>query len=471
MLKKSFYNSSKKMLLVTAVVTFPVISGQLISGNLTDKVKLGKKVFFDKNLSIYGNQSCASCHAVEVGFVGPNEIVNASGAVVEGSVSGRFGNRKPPSAAYAANSPILATMEVNDEVIFFGGNFYNGRATGHKLGNPAADQSQMPFVNPVEQGLPDSACVVYRVCNSGKYGKGALLERMMPGACDIKWPEKNEVKKVCKDKRKDKDNERLMLNDMPNDENGDDLNGVFGMLNLSPQDRLRSDDAYDQIGISIGAFEGSNLVNKFNSKFDAVMAGREVFTEQEALGFELFKGQGQCAACHTLEPGPNGEAALLTDFTYDNLGVPKNPENPWYSQVEFNPEGRGWVDLGLGGFLASTPTDLVPDYTAFAQSNMGKQKVPTLRNVDKRPYDGFVKAFMHNGYFKSLKGVVHFYNTRDTKPVCADSFTTEAGALEQRCWPVAEVEANVNRNELGDLGLSDQQEDAIVSFMKTLSDR
>ena len=80
-----------------------------------------------------------------------------------------------------------------------------------------------------------------------------------------------------------------------------------------------------------------------------------------------------------------------------------------------------------------------------------KVKVPTLRNVDKRPSPGFVKAFMHNGYFKSLKTVVHFYNTRDAKPRCNDHMTGEADALRIGCWPAPEVEANLNKDEMGDL--------------------
>ena len=86
---------------------------------------------------------------------------------------------------------------------------------------------------------------------------------------------------------------------------------------------------------------------------------------------------------------------------------------------------------------------------------MGKQKVPTLRNVDKRPYKKFVKAYGHNGYFKSLQEIVHFYNTRDV---------LSAG------WPPAEVLENINSTELGNLGLNLGQEFAIVSFLKTLSD-
>jgi len=84
---------------------------------------------------------------------------------------------------------------------------------------------------------------------------------------------------------------------------------------------------------------------------------------------------------------------------------------------------------------------------------MGKVKVPTLRNVDKRPDPEFAKAFGHNGYFKTMEDIVHFYNTRDTER-----------------WPPPEVARNVNTEELGDLGLTEEEEAAIVAFMKTLSD-
>jgi cytochrome c peroxidase len=177
------------------------------------------------------------------------------------------------------------------------------------------------------------------------------------------------------------------------------------------------------------------------------------------------------------DPGPGGAPPLLTDFTYDNLGVPRNPDNPFYRMPsEINPLGAAWVDLGLGGFLAETPVNnpdgsvLVPDYSAFSQENLGKQKVPSLRNVDKRPRRNFPKAYMHNGYFKTLEAVVHFYNTRDVKPRCPDPFTTEARALAQGCWPEPEVPQNVNVDELGNLGLTAEEEAAIVAFMRTLSD-
>jgi len=189
-------------------------------------------------------------------------------------------------------------------------------------------------------------------------------------------------------------------------------------------------------------------------------------TPEENLGLQVFKEKGHCANCHVLDKGPNGEPPLFTDFTFDNLGVPRNPENPWYTMpASFNPDGMKWLDLGLGEFLASRA-----DYRQFAKENDGKQKVPTLRNVDRRPSPTFIKAYMHNGYFKTLKGVVHFYNTRDVKQTCKNPLTREADAIMQNCWPEAQIKTNVNKNELGNLGLTEAEELALVKFMQTLSD-
>ena len=218
--------------------------------------------------------------------------------------------------------------------------------------------------------------------------------------------------------------------------------------------------------MSIAAYEDSSESNRFSSKFDAWQAGLVGLTKLERLGFNMFKGKAKCAACHVLEAGPNGEPALFTDFTFDNLGVPRNPDNPFYdAMTEFNPSGLDWIDQGLGAFLLTRT-----DYMKYGAENLGKQKVPTLRNLDKRPSPDFPKAYMHNGYFKTLEGVVHFYNTRDAKPVCPDRFITEADALDAGCWPEAEVSVNVNTKELGNLHLTSAQEAALVAFLKTLSD-
>ena len=215
---------------------------------------------------------------------------------------------------------------------------------------------------------------------------------------------------------------------------------------------------YDNIALSIAAYEDSPEVNAFYSKYDQTFGGGVKLSKQEQRGFALFRGKGQCHRCHI----SNGKQALFTDYTFDNLGVPKNPENPVY---DVDPD---FVDLGLGGFLER---DGYPEEVYLAER--GKQKVPTVRNVDLRTDDGFVKAYAHNGYFKSLEGIVHFYNTRDVKPSCESlglPDATEAVALNNDCWPEPEVAENVNTDELGDLGLTADEEAAIVAFLKALSD-
>jgi cytochrome c peroxidase len=371
---------------------------------LDDTEQLGKSIFFDETLSINGNQSCASCHGSQAGWTGPLSDINQHGAVYEGSIPGKFGDRKPPSAAYATFSPILYQ---DKQGLFIGGNFWDGRATGEKLGNPAADQAQGPFVNPVEQALGAPVDVVTRVC-AAAYGD-LFKDVWGAEACDA--------------------------------------------ANVSM--------AYDAIALSIAAYEASPEVNAFTSKYDHAFTGAVKLTKQEQRGFALFRGKGKCSRCHA----SNGKTALFTDFTFDNLGVPQNPENPAGVAPAF-------VDTGLGGFLVKAGYD-----ENVYEDEWGKQKVPTLRNVGKGSCEAepenpecIVKAYAHNGYFKSLAAIVHFYNTRDVKPTCANPLTTMGDALAQDCWPAPEVAENVNTDELGDLGLTANEEAAIVAFLKTLSD-
>jgi cytochrome c peroxidase len=393
-------NKSGKRFFIAAFIAGLVIlvgvSVAAAQSELTDMEKLGKAIFFDENLSLNGNQSCATCHAREAGWTGPDETINAHGAVYEGSVPGAFGDRKPPSSAYATLSPIFY---MDKKGLFVGGNFWDGRATGETLGNPAAEQAKGPFLNPVEQALPDAATLVAKVC-----------------AADY----------------------------------GDQFMEIWGEEICDPGNVSM---AYDAIGLTIAAYEGSPEVNAFTSKYDYSLKDQAKLTKQERQGFALFQGKGKCKLCHI----SSGAQPLFTDFTFDNLGLPKNPENPVYGQ---NP---GFIDPGLGGFLATRP-----EYAAYAADNMGKHKVPTLRNVNLGS-DTFTKAYGHNGYFKSLYGIVHFYNTRDVLPTCPGD-CTEAQALASNCWPAAEFAANVNTAELGDLGLTKAEEEAIVAFLKTLDD-
>lgn len=381
-------------------------SGAAGAAGLSEQEQLGKSIFFDSNLSINENQSCASCHNPAAGWTGATSEVNAGTVVYEGSVPGRFGNRKPPSSAYATTSPIFHYD--TKAGLFIGGNFWDGRATGERLGNPAAEQAQGPFLNPLEQALGSAADVIGKICSSSYTD--------------------------------------LFLN-------------VCGATACDP---VNVNSAYDCVGRSVAAFEGSPESNAFSSKFDAFLKGKAKLTPTELQGFGLFMGKAKCNKCHVISFGKKNGPALFTDYTFDNLGVPRYAANPFYhADPQYNPDGLDWVDPGLGGFLMSRP-----DYAALAGANKGKHKVPTLRNVDKRPNPMFVKAYGHNGYFKSLKEIVHFYNTRDVLPTCNPGETGE----KVSCWPPPEVPQNMNTAELGNLGLTDAQENSIVDFMKTLTD-
>jgi cytochrome c peroxidase len=411
-MRKDGFTAATTML---AAILLASLGAQTAPSKLSPMEELGKKLFFDKNLSSPAGQECAVCHGPSVGFTGPDEHVNRAGGVYEGAVKGRFGNRKPPASAYAGWNPKL---HVNSAGEFVGGMFWDGRATGDVLGDPLAEQAMGPFLNPLEQNMPDAKSLVLAVKRSEYAG---LFEKVFgPGSLEA-----------------DKD----------------------------PQ------AAYAKIGRAIAAYERSAEVNPFSSKFDdfwraAKAKGLDVasigesnmkdfrnfgLNERELAGLTLFNTKGLCAVCHVLTP-VDGKPPVFADYRYDNLGIPRNPGNPFYSQGRaFNPDGADWIDTGLGGFL-----ETVDAYKSAAAANMGKHRTPTLRNVDKRPTPGFVKAFMHNGYFKSLKDVVHFYNTRDV-----------AGAG----WPPPEVAANLNKTEMGILGLTGAEEEAIVDFMKALTDR
>lgn len=310
--------------------------------------------------------------------------------VSEGALPTLKGNRNAPTALYAAFAPPFRFDK--GEGLYIGGLFHDGRAKN------LVEQAKGPFLNPLEMANKDEASVVDKVRRSGY---------------------------------------------------ADLFVQVFGTDAFEDTER-----AYERIAQAIAAFERSPVFAPFSSRYDYYLYGQAEFTEQERRGKKLFEDpeKGNCAACHPSRPAPDGTPPLFTDYSYDNLGVPKNPDNPFYAlPPEFNPKGRAFVDRGLGAIVGRA-------------SEIGKIKVPTLRNLSR------TKPYMHNGYFKSLRGAVDFYNTRDVKPPCPDDFVAEEEALAQGCWPTPEVGRNVNRAELGALGLSEQEVDDIVAFLLTLED-
>ena len=412
---------------------------------------LGKAMLYDKQLSVNRNEACAFCHMPSTGFTGPVSELNRTTGSYPGSVRTRFSERKPQTHSYAPLSPVLHYNAGQDDLV--GGNFWDMRATGRRLGNPAAEQAEGPPTNPVEMGLPDIACAVYR---ASQRPYRALFESVWgPQAFAIAWPDNAEA--VC---------------NQPGPPAPDDPAPVH----LGPLDRGRAATTFDQMAQSIAGYEASHEVTAFSSKYDAVQAGKAKFTPQEQVGYDLFRGKANCNACHR-DGGP-GEDPLFTDFTASNIGTPANPLLPYYAEgapdqrgYVANRNGASFVDFGVGGFLAnghplSQPSAVDARWQHLVPQTRGRFQVPTLRNVDKRPNDGFVKAFGHNGYFKSLKEIVHFYNTRDVLPRCA---AHDAG-VGTDCWPAPETTENLNKSKVGNLQLSNEEEDALVAFLRTLTD-
>lgn len=326
---------------------------------------LGRKIYFDTNLSEPAGQSCASCHDPSAGFADPD----SSSPTSEGAVPGRFAGRNAPSAAYAQFAPPFRFNPLRGHP-YVGGLFWDGRVSSLEA------QAQLPLLNPLEMNNPDKASVVNKVRASGY--ASTFLKVFGPGAFD-------------------------------------DV-----------------DQAYDNVSQAIAAFERTPAISLFTSKYDFYLQGKAKLTAQELRGLALFNDveRVDCADCHPSA----GTRPLFTNFNYNNLGVPRNPRNGFYYVApQFNALGSEWVDHGLGGVLGSATED-------------GKFKVPTLRNV------ALTAPYMHNGYFKDLRSVVVFYNSRDVAP-----------------FPPPEVDANVDHT-IGDLGLSDQEVDDIVAFLNTLTD-
>jgi cytochrome c peroxidase len=440
---------------------------------------LGQLEIFDPNLSVNNNVACSYCHDPETGYSQGVSILSIfTGGSSLGSVpitvkgaypDNRIAKRNPQSYVYAPYYPPLQYNTTQGD--FYGGNFWDARASGYRLQNSSAEQAQDPPDDPEEMANPDTACVVWKLSLS-KYS--FFFEQVWgAGSLDINWP--SNVSQICSTPK-----------------GAASLGGSATPLALSPIERTHAQQAFDEFGQAIAAYEIGSNVSPFTSKFDGYLANSATtpLTPQELNGYKLFRGKAQCNTCHldgrsnTATGTDTGMATnvapMFTDFTYNNLGLPKNVILPWYSEdtpdqsgFTGNPLGIGFTDEGVGLFLDGfygppLPPDLTwGEYLPFFE---GKFQTSTVRNVGKVPYAGFIKAFMHNGYLLSLKEVVHFYNTRDVyaKPVLSGH--CPAGTVEKvTCWPMPEDPNNENMT-IGKLGLTDTEENDLVAFLETLTD-
>jgi cytochrome c peroxidase len=457
----------------------PILVGQppVLENTGTESIEtLGELMLFDRNISPNRNEACAFCHMPYAGFSGPIPSVNLTMIGYPGTAHFRAGKRTAQRHPY---SPFFPVLQYNGQQgLFFGGNFWDSRATGYKLRIPDAEQAQSPPVDYLEMGFPDTACVALRL--SGAVYRPLFEEVWGKGSFDISFPRNTE--KIC-----------------------GTAGGSFGAdampIKLSAAARTRANEVYDHWAQSIDAYEQSVQVSSFSSKFDAYLAGKYELTAAETAGYKLFDGKGNCNSCHldgrgtTLKPGQTdtGSTAqvnpLFTCFGSANEGVPLNPRDAFFYETQPdasglvpNPYGFGYRDLGLGTFLrsgfGSAPNPNV-SWKQYAQKADGQFQVSSLRDVGltppqcpttEAPGPYFQKEFFHNGYFKSLKQIVHFYNTRDKYAYPVTSGHCPAGTTEKvDCWPVPEVPNNIDMTT-GNLGLTDEEEEQIVVFLQTLSD-
>jgi cytochrome c peroxidase len=437
---------------------------------------LGKLEIFDPNLSVNKNLACSYCHDPAAGYGNGASILSVfTGGSNPGSVpitvhgaypNNRIAKRNPQSYAYASYFPPLHYNQ--SQADFYGGNFWDGRATGYKLQNSAANQAQGPPLDTQEMANPDSACVVWKLSQSAY--KSFFETVWGAGSLEIAWP--SDVATICSTPA-----------------GAASLGGNATPVQLSTSDRTLSNKDFDEFALAIASYEGSDAVSPFTSKFDYFLAGKATLTAQEQNGYDLFRGKGSCNTCHLdgrastlLGGGDTGQAAsvqpLFTDTTYNNIGLPKNVKLPWYSEdtpdqwgFTANPLGIGFTDEGMGLFLDGyygAPPNL--SWGTKLPQFEGKFQTSTARDAAMVPYAGFVKAFMHNGYLTSLKEVVHFYNTRDVYPFPVLSGHCPEGTVEKvTCWPMPEDPNNENTT-IGKLGLTPEEEDDIVAFLRTLVD-
>lgn len=372
--------------------------------SLTLQQQLGKHLFEDINLSEPSGVSCASCHTPSQAFQGNNN--SSIPAVAQGSKEGHFGIRNVPTLAYISFTPSFHfSKEIGEdgEISWkaIGGQFWDGRA------QDLVAQAEGPLLNPNEMNNATKQMVVEKV----KVAAYAPL-----------------------------------------------------MLKLYGSDVFKSTDvAFEKISIAIADFQSTSSFSPFSSKFDRVLEGKDTFSPLEAKGFALFKdpNKGNCIACHTGEENSkNPKEWLFTDYSYDNLGLPRNDKIPYEKGIKH-------YDLGL-----CKQPDIekhAPQEISIA-SLCGAFKVPTLRNI------ALTAPYGHNGNFKELRDIVNFYATRDTNPELWYSKDTTNKTNVYDDLP-KEYIGNVNRSEVpydrkqGETPrLTDEEIDAIVAFLNTLTD-
>ena len=291
---------------------------------------LGEQLFHDVNLSLIRTMSCATCHNSQHAFVDDRENIFLR-SVSMGADEIKFGTRNTPTVTYAMFSPNFSYDSDNNEWV--GGQFHDGRAQ-HLTAQ--VNLNGGPILNPVEMMMPDRQSVVSRLLEDATYT--------------------------------------------------DQFQSLFGSDIFDRQGNGGGNPAFSRIGQAIAAFEMTDDINSFDSRFDRSLTGDYTLSPTEARGWQLV--QANCMACHDSSSVTGVDRQTFTNYRYYNLGVPVN-------QAVRDALGSDEKDPGLFGN---------PNVNDPAQ--LGKFKTPSLRNI------AVTGPYMHNGIFASLETVLQFKDYR-----------------------------------------------------------
>jgi cytochrome c peroxidase len=323
----------------------------------------GEALFADVSLSVSGRQSCATCHVPSRAFTADPATDHGLPVPLGGPNMDQTGFRNSPSLMYASFTP---PFSLDGGPV--GGFFRDGRASS------LAEQAQQPFITPFEMANKDAEEVVRRLQNSP-----ATLKLFIAAYGDAALADPN--------------------------------------------------TALEDMGLALAAYETEDAeFHPFSSKYDYWLQGQAQLTSQEQSGLNLFNNptKGNCTACHPSQAQSFSSHALFTDFSFDNIGVPRNWKIPANTPNSASPiDGAplqtvltpidvpadaeyAYYDMGLCGPLEPAASDVNarPDLKATT-SLCGVFKVPTLRNV------AVTSPYFHNGVFSNLHQVVEWYVTRD----------------------------------------------------------
>lgn len=397
------------------------------TASLSAAALLGQKIFSDTALSVSGQQSCASCHVAQYAFTAdptPSGPDHGLPVPLGGANMDQPGFRNTPSLMYLSYAPAF----------FFdaqghpnGGFFRDGRAA------TLPDQAIAPFTTPFEMANTDAAAVIEKLQTRPYLG---------------------------------------------------DFEALYGAAVLNDPAT-----ALQRVGAALAAFETESAqFHPFSSKYDFWLSGQAQLSAQERRGLSLFNAKGNCAACHPSTSANGSTPPLFTDFSYDNLGVPRNPDIPANSDTRapaYGPSNSNdgihtYYDLGICGPLRA-------DNGLNLSSICGQFKVPTLRNI------ALTAPYFHNGRFATLQDAIAFYVRRDTNPeqfyptlpdgsvtkfddlpaLYGGQFlvnVTEPGSDAGYVGNVNTSEIPYNRTLSGTPALSPAEIDDLITFLCTLTD-